>query len=107
MTWVRDDLTMFVYVLLDRDHRARYVGITNNLKTRRRVHAITARQHYRGNERFRAWLRETGVNMLPLERIEGVAFARVRESYWMDLFTKQGCSLFNQACAPRQPAMLF
>lgn len=104
---MRDDLTMFVYALLDRGGAIRYIGITVDLKTRRRVHAITARQHYRGNEDFRSWLREHGVNMLPLERVEGVQEARRREAYWMDVYTGLGCPLLNQAGAPRQLQRLF
>lgn len=107
VTWTRDDLTLFVYALLDRAARVRYIGITVDLKTRARVHSITARQHYRGNERFRAWLRDEGVRMLPLERVEGVTVARCRESYWMDFYTRLGCPLFNQAGAPVQAERLW
>jgi hypothetical protein len=107
VTWRHDQYTLFVYLLLDDDGRAVYVGITNCPKTRRRVHYITARQHYRSETPLKLWLRaraETGLplHMLVLEKIEGVRAARVREAAYIDAYLRLGCTLLNVAAMPRQ-----
>lgn len=111
MTWRHDDYTLFVYLLLDDDGRAVYVGITNCPKTRRRVHYITARQHYRSETRLKLWLRDRAeanlpLHMLVLEKVEGVAAARVREATYIDAYLRLGCTLLNTATMPRQATLL-
>ena len=107
MTWLTDDLTLFVYVLLDEELRARYVGITVDPKTRARVHKITSRQHYRPPTPVRVWIaeREERVEMLVLEKVEGVRRARSREAHWIDTYLRLGCDLLNTAGMPRQPCL--
>lgn len=107
MTWYRDDYTMYAYALLDDDGLAVYVGITCNPTQRRRVHMITASQPYRGDTPLKRWLldrkrRGLVLDMLVLEKIEGVRAARVREVYWIDLFLRLGRPLLNTVAMPKQ-----
>jgi hypothetical protein len=114
MTWYPHHRTFYVYLLLDQDNRARYVGLTTKPHRRLYIHWVCSRQAYRGDTPLRRWLlgmKAFGwsrcIHMLLLEKHVGNPLtARQREVHYIDVYRRLGCSLLNLASMPRQDTLL-
>lgn len=108
MTWYpAKHKTFYIYALLDDEGLVVYVGATVNPKQRRRVHMITAGQAYRGDTPLKRWLLErklrgVGVDMLLLEKVQGIERTRLREVATIDTYLRMGCKLLNTSSMPKQ-----
>lgn len=89
-------MTNFIYALSDpRDNQIRYIGKTDNLSRRFKMHLTEKYKSYKCN-----WIKSLlsinlKPNMLILESVPVDKDWESREIYWIQFYREQGCNLTN------------
>lgn len=98
-TILGDETEYDIYVLFDRrgPFTVRYIGISYDVETRYKQHI-----GLRGNNKeLNAWMRDSQRHgfqpgILVIETVKGIAYARIREQYWIHAYLNAGTPLTNR-----------